>query len=776
MYMDNNIQVEVLPNFKVNRFNYDGIIYDLNSEISSLKNNADQLDYLISVSSGILTGMIDVFFTDDFTKDSIAKKGDAIAENIVRKSAKLFGVESNDLSECVRGLEKCFPLASDGNTPEFGGGLQHHLRDFAHHPNIVGLVFSLLTQFTGKAYGTDPNGRFIIVNVSSSSQKYIGHTIPEKIINGTMKWFFHLVSDMAGSSHTAIKSGGAGLPGPILSLAKELSTLPFFRNIKIGDHTLSTFLSKLYNGTLLASHDDHGRIIPLTKYSFDLRKEMGITSELSQQAIPVVMNDCIVRCFFMIRRLSHEMKQNRIHNLDDFKKISWDNVKPAGHATITRMLTISSAVFSTVDMSAAILTKKYWISVNYVGLGRCALAINDEIVMTLKIRNLERIKDMYQNIQNNVDADGINRIHKDFMKILKDMQFGLSLEQTEILYNLEYYKTLYDFSMKDNTLKKEWLDEWKTYITEGFSEFVHDSSAVIHWYDYSELIERISDFNPKEIWFRQVLLEALIFEPYFPLCEEENKKGELVPSKKYNSLKRSYHEKKCDDFINQMAIHYGLEGYVPRVKKTYHHMISKLTNKMTRVLKITVSTLIGAVIFVSGAGVFAGPIATILVGSQFTGLSGAALVNACLAFIGGGSIAAGGAGMAGGTAVIVGGAGLFGSAAGLGTGALLTAGEAIKENTVVQSAKLLTIIREIFLNDEHNIEDADRLQALYEEELIEYQKFSIELKNKYDHASSKQKKDYKKELNTLDDIIKTMDAGKKDLNKFISSYKEGLNK
>ena len=182
---------------------------------------------------------------------------------------------------------------------------------------------------------------------------------------------------------------------------------------------------------------------------------MGITSELSQQAIPVVMNDCIVRCFFMIRSLSHEMKQNRIHNLDDFKKISWDNVKPAGHATITRMLTISSAVFSTVDLSAAILTKKYWISVNYVGLGRCALAINDEIVMTLKIRNLERIKDMYQNIQNNVDADGINRIHKDFMKILKDMQFGLSLEQTEILYNLEYYKTLYDFSVKDNTLKKE---------------------------------------------------------------------------------------------------------------------------------------------------------------------------------------------------------------------------------------------------------------------------------------------------------------------------------
>lgn len=29
-------------------------------------------------------------------------------------------------------------IPSDGNTPDFGGGLQHHLRDFAHHPTIVG--------------------------------------------------------------------------------------------------------------------------------------------------------------------------------------------------------------------------------------------------------------------------------------------------------------------------------------------------------------------------------------------------------------------------------------------------------------------------------------------------------------------------------------------------------------------------------------------------------------------------------------------------------------
>ena len=47
----------------------------------------------------------------------------------------------DDLKKCVKFLEEKFPIPADGNTPDFGGGLQHHLRDFAHHPTIVGLFF-----------------------------------------------------------------------------------------------------------------------------------------------------------------------------------------------------------------------------------------------------------------------------------------------------------------------------------------------------------------------------------------------------------------------------------------------------------------------------------------------------------------------------------------------------------------------------------------------------------------------------------------------------------
>jgi hypothetical protein len=120
----------------------------------------------------------------------------------------MLGCKNDDLESAVKFLEKKFPIPSDGNTPDFGGGLQHHLRDFAHHPTIVGLMFSLLTQFTYKSYGTDTSGSFKIVDVPEVSRAFIGDDVPSKILFGTITWFFHLVSDVAGSSSSVGKSGG----------------------------------------------------------------------------------------------------------------------------------------------------------------------------------------------------------------------------------------------------------------------------------------------------------------------------------------------------------------------------------------------------------------------------------------------------------------------------------------------------------------------------------------------------------------------------------------
>ena len=104
--------------------------------------------------------MMDILWVGDFDLSKGKSIADEKVDNFVKKTAEMMGCKDGDIKSSVAFLEKMFPIPSDGNIPDFGGGLQHHLRDFAHHPTIVGLMFSLLTQFTEKSYGTDTNGNF----------------------------------------------------------------------------------------------------------------------------------------------------------------------------------------------------------------------------------------------------------------------------------------------------------------------------------------------------------------------------------------------------------------------------------------------------------------------------------------------------------------------------------------------------------------------------------------------------------------------------------------
>lgn len=216
-------------------YDLDKIIFDLDSQIELLSSQADSFDYLVSIASGLLCGGLDVLWVGEFSLERGRDIASDKVEGFVKWTAKKFGCKKDDLLSAVKFLEDMFPIPADGNTPDFGGGLQHHLRDFTHHPTLVGLAFSLLTQFTYKSYGTDISGKFIVVDVPENGKVFIGEDIPTKILYGTVIWFFHLVSDVTGSSSTAGKSGGTGIPGPILALAKELSALPLFKNMKVGD-------------------------------------------------------------------------------------------------------------------------------------------------------------------------------------------------------------------------------------------------------------------------------------------------------------------------------------------------------------------------------------------------------------------------------------------------------------------------------------------------------------------------------------------------------------
>ena len=91
---------------------------------------------------------------------------------------------------------------------------------------------------------------------------------------------------------------GAGIPGPILAIIKEFSSLPIFKKNKDEIKEFSQFISKLYNGTYFKDKD--GKPIKI-----DFRTEIGV---LANQSKSVLVNECIIRALYSIRALYKEIK------------------------------------------------------------------------------------------------------------------------------------------------------------------------------------------------------------------------------------------------------------------------------------------------------------------------------------------------------------------------------------------------------------------------------------------------------------------------------------
>lgn len=371
------------------------------------KETLDKWDVMLSLSSGALSGVLDILFVNDISLENAHTWGKEEVDKFVISVAKKNGYKGKDLAGAIKKLEDAYPIAADQLTNEFGGGSAHHLRDFSHHPTITGLAFSILTQFTGKGYGTDVHGNFI--QVSLPNTKHLGKNFADKIYLGIVGWIFHMISDIAGSSSTvAMGKEGTGLPGPLMSFLKEVSAIPGIRKLagesKDGHYNFSVQCSKLFNGTLLGEHDENGKIVKEGILKFDLRTEIGIVHEatINKQYIPVVLNEIVVRGFYSVRRLCDEIKEKQIVDVSEISHVDMRKVLPFNNRRLTHMLTISSVMFSVTDISGATLKAAFknknnkagfaldlFQGINYFGLGRLALSSTGE--MTIAGQELQKL-------------------------------------------------------------------------------------------------------------------------------------------------------------------------------------------------------------------------------------------------------------------------------------------------------------------------------------------------------------------------------------------------
>lgn len=674
--------------------------------------HADKLDCTVAVACGIVTGLVDSFFVGKFSLERANEWGTNKVNEFVVSMAKLAGYDGDDLPGAIRYLEENFKFAADGNTADFGGGYQHHLRDFSHHFSLGGLVCSIFTQFTGKVIGTDTAGRLLIVEVPETHQQFLGKSFGEKVVLGTVSWAMHIASDIAGSSSNPGK--GTGVPGPILSLIKQLSALPVFENARpameqTDGSVFREIISKMFNGTFFARRDEDGRIVEALR--FDFRTELGILHEVGRQAKPVILNQCLIRSFYFIRRLAHEIKALKVSNLKDLRRIDPQDVLPFRNQAIARMSTVSCGVFSAVDLSdaairAAIASRgskekflaEFIVRVNFVGLGTFAIACVLDIREVLKER---------------ASSDS-STVEEDYERSLAEFgSLELGPSQIRLLQSLQRAIVLNDIDATKHSRKKGekllWLEEWEAALEIGLKERGLVPSEYL--LDPDELYKQFDDLakeEPSKPWPFLVALEASIFTPYEPLGGDNDKV--------FRKLKLNGDYMQDVFAVSQNIV---TKDDLDKMRKALKQAQGDIDAKMAkRVVGFVGTTLVAGAATVA-AFIFAPYIAPIIAGKAVAGLSGAALTSASLAFVGGGALAAGGLGMAGGTAIIAGGGALLGTIGGTGASKVIASMTNADGFVYGETSKLLCYCRYVLLDKCPDLDSVKRIRASLNERILE---------------------------------------------------------
>ena len=294
---------------------------------------------------------------------------------------------------------------------------------------------------------------------------------------------------------------------------------------------------------------------------------------------------------------------------------------------------------------------------------------------------------------------------------------SLSGEPSRFLYSLELLKIEYDIrsakSDQERSAKAAWRNEWQQGILRGLGKEGRAPAYFIR--DAQELYTQMRDAydrSSQKSWYYLVAYEAALFVPYFPL-DADRKSSKLW---KHLSLRGDY---MSEEFCHhQMVVDSAL---LRKMIQTFNRNIGRLSGQPAKVAMAVAATSVAAVASGGLASFFAPSIAVMLAGGNVAaGLSGAALVNASLAFIGGGSLAAGGLGVAGGTAVITGGGALLGM---LGSGAsavsamvlLSTEGYSLRE-----CAKLLSFAKVVLVDEFGMYSTVSLIQKAVEKRIGEF--------------------------------------------------------
>lgn len=280
--------------------------------------NCDKYDYMIAGTCGVIGGLIDIVFVGAPGEGKLGKFTDEMANKATEKFAQLCGWDkekalekgSDTTKSAIGFLERKFRINYDQATTKSTGDKvknltlgNHHSKSLGHSPDIIGLFFSILNQFTNTSTFIS-NGK--IITIKTENFELQGGNFIAKIFCGFVNWFGHLASDWTGSS--GAQGRGSGIPIPFYNLFQLCDFGSF------GQHkqTFATITTKVF------------------EKGYDFRHGLAM-------AIPVAITEILIR--FM-----YAMKARFYHKKD------WKECIPKGsNPELRRMLLVGHGTLCLID-------------------------------------------------------------------------------------------------------------------------------------------------------------------------------------------------------------------------------------------------------------------------------------------------------------------------------------------------------------------------------------------------------------------------------------------
>ena len=258
-----------------------------NMKLMLKEDKCDKYDYLTAVACGVLGGLIDILLVGEPGNSVLGAWTDEQVNHAVVSFAKIMGWKQT--GNPVLYLEDVFHVNYDQRHSGDVDGLftmapaNHHMKSLAHSPDIIGLFFSILNQFTDTSSFL-VNGR--IIHVSTDTYELHGSNFISKIFCAIVNWFGHLMSDIAGSSDSMKKGNrGSGIVIPFYELFGMCNFGEFSVIKKQGEDQNHVIIKKTLAEIATMAFQQ----------GYDFRFGMA-------QAVPVIITELAIRLIWALRR------------------------------------------------------------------------------------------------------------------------------------------------------------------------------------------------------------------------------------------------------------------------------------------------------------------------------------------------------------------------------------------------------------------------------------------------------------------------------------------